>query len=273
MNYQQPAGLAGKMKWLVTRYPQPPGKLIKLGSILTDPEDPETSLNRKSGLEAVPEEDTIDATAAVRQHIHSELSTNTSALLKIVPPNTPLYNAGLKAEGRTSQEVQTTVEAMNVIAEVFLPGKEYIDKALATPEVTAYVKTTKWAKSLYMIVGVATAGEITVTEEGSREKSFSTSAEGSAAGTEEAVEFSYQNKGQGGSTLKTDKATDFAYRVRQFEYWKVTGKFSDKGDVTDGTMFGDKRDDKGTFDDEIVPGFKRWDEEDIGTPDLFTISF
>jgi len=63
---QDPGQLAGKMKWLVARYPKPVGELICLGSILTDPEDPESSLNRKNRAE-IPAEDILDDSAAIRQ--------------------------------------------------------------------------------------------------------------------------------------------------------------------------------------------------------------
>jgi len=81
-----------------------------LGSILTGPQEPETSLNRRTGAVKIPEEDKIDDFAAVRQEIHSELSTNASAFLKVVPPNSPLFSAGIEAKGSSSHEVKTTAK-------------------------------------------------------------------------------------------------------------------------------------------------------------------
>jgi hypothetical protein len=264
------------MKWLVARYPKPQGELIFLGSILTDPEEPETSLNRKTGAVKIPEEDKIDDSAAVRQEIHSELSTNASALLKVVPPNSPLFSAGLKAEGNSSHEVKTTVEAMNVKAEIFIPDKSYVDKALVRPEITAYVKDGAWAKSLYMIVGVATAGTLAVTKEQSRDMNAALSANVSVAGTgtELAGELSGRTKARGGSKLKTENATDFAYKVREFEYLKfrLSGRLKDKGDRSKGAMFGrGGRDDRDSNDEGIVPVFEDWAEEDIEAFGMFTL--
>jgi len=96
-----------------------------------DPENPETSLNWRTGGVAVPEELKLDGTVAVRQQVYSELSTNASALLKAVPPNSPLFNAGLKVEGKAASEVKTTVNAMHIKAEYFIPDKPYMELALA----------------------------------------------------------------------------------------------------------------------------------------------
>lgn len=276
MPRQKPGHLAGKMKWLVARYPKPHGDLIFLGSILTDPKEPETSLNRKIGAVKIPEEDKMDDSAAVRQEIHSELSINASALVKVVPPNSPLFRAGVKAEGSSKDEVKTTVEAMNVKAEIFIPDKSYVDKALARPEIIAYVKDGAWAKSLYMIVGVATAGTLGVTEELSRGMNAALSASGSVAGTgmEFIGELSAGTTATGGSMLRTDDATDFAYRVREFEYSKLrlSSRFKDKGDRSEGAMFGrGGRDDRDPNDEDIVPVFEDWAKDDIEGSGMITL--
>jgi hypothetical protein len=152
MPKQKPGQLAGKMKWHVARYPRPVGELIFLGSMLKDPEDPESSLNRKTRPAMVPNEDIIDDTASVRQHITTELSNGSGTLLKIVAPISPLLSAGLKVEGSSNDAVSTFVDAINVKAEIFLPEKSLVDEALAKPEVIEYARAGVWAKSLYMIV-------------------------------------------------------------------------------------------------------------------------
>ncbi|KAI9652611.1 MAG: hypothetical protein M1821_008358 [Bathelium mastoideum] len=276
MSKQTPGHLAGEMKWLVARYPAPPGKLIFLGSILTNPEEPETSLNRKAGVVNIPEDDKIDESAAVRQKIHSELSANASALLKVVPPVSPLYSAGIKAEGRSSNEVETTVEAMNVSAKIFIPDKPYMDEALERAEITAYVEEGAWSKSLYMIVGVATAGGLAVTEEQSRKMKAAPSANASVAGTgtELAGGSSGETTSKDGSKLETENATDFAYRVREFDYLKfrLSGKFKDKGDWTEGVLFGrEAKDDRDFSNDDVVPAFDTWAKEDSEVLGMFVL--
>lgn len=299
MPEQIPGHLAGKKKWLVARYPKPQGELIFLGSILADPEDPETSLNRKfsaveipqadsnskdpetslnrkTGEVEIPKDDKYDDSAAVRQEIHSELSNNASGLLKVVPPNSPLFNAGVKAEGGSSKEVKTTVEAMRVSAEIFIPTKSYMDKALGRPEITAYVEKGAWSKSLYMIVGVATAETLAVSEEQSQEMNIAASANASltGTGTETAGELSYGTTAKGGSKLKTENTTDFAYRVREFDYLKLrlSNKFKDKGDLTKGTMFGSgERVDWDPNNEDVVPAFDDWADEDEEVDGIFVL--
>lgn len=271
-----PGHLAGKQKWLVTRYPKPQGELIFLGSILTDPAEPETSLNRKSGAVDIPQEDKFDDSAAVRQEIHSELSTNVSALLKVVPPNSPLFGAGLKAEGRSSHEIKTTVEAMGVSAEIFIPNKSYMDEALGRSEITTYIKDGGWSKSLYMIVGVATASALTVNEEQSQGTNLALSAGASitGTGTETAGEVSRGPMAKGGSKLKTEQKIDFAYRVREFDYLKFrpSGKVKDKGDRNEGAMFGLGGGDHTNLNNEvIVPATDNWVDDDEEMQGMFVL--
>ncbi|MCJ1461422.1 hypothetical protein MMC07_000019 [Pseudocyphellaria aurata] len=271
MSEQNPGHLAGKKKWLVARYPKPHGELIFLGSILTDPEEPESSLNRKTGAVKIPERDKYDESAAVRDKVHSDLSTNASGLLKVVPPNTPLFSAGLAAEGRSGDEVNTVVEAMNVSAEIFIPDRAYMDDSLEKPEITAYVMGWAWSKPLYMIVGVATAGTLAVTEEQSQERNVALSANASVAGTgtEVAVQVSRETMAKSGSSLKIENPTDFAYRVREFEYKKLlTKKFKDRGDRTEGAMFGmGEKDEWNPTNKDGVPAFDDWADDDWADED------
>jgi hypothetical protein len=266
------------MKWLVARYPQPPGTLIVLGSILTDPENPESSINRKTGVEPISREDRYDNSPAVRQQVHSALSKNTSALLKAVPPNSPLFSAGVTVEGRSSKDVQTAIEALNIRAEVFIPDKPYMDAALAKPEVVAEVKRGLWAKSLYIIVGVATASGLTVKEDTTAETKVGLEADVAIAGSGATgkAEVSHGKKAAGGVELEVQGDCDFAYRVREFEYSKLFRKFRDQGDRTEGALLGagrdDDKDDSSKSDEDVVPGFDSWEEEDVEASETFTMT-
>jgi hypothetical protein len=267
-------------KWLVPRYAVEPGKLLVLGAILTDPENPETSLFWPADKPVpVPDEQILDGSMAVRQQIHSELSTNTSALLKAVPPNSPLFNAGLKVEGKSSDEVSTTVEALGVTAKYFIPGKTYMEKALATTAVKAKAKELGLLKSLslFMVVGVATAKGLTVTEDQSHESSVATSAQISAQGAELEAELSHGKTAKAGGTLKVDSVCDFAYRVRRFEYSKWSGTFKDRGDHTEGAMFrpgadADKNAEAKDAQEEEILVFEGFADTDIDGPDSFTLT-
>lgn len=248
------------------RYPLPPGRLLFLGSILTDPENPETSLNWRTGGVAVPAELRLDGTMAVRQQVYSELSANASALLRAVPPNSPLFHAGLKAEGRAASEVKTTVSAMHIRAEHFIPDRAYMELALAQDEVVAYARQGAFSRSMFMVVGVATAGELTVQEDASRERAAGLAANASVTGAEAEAELSVGRTARAGGTLSVAEPCEFAYRVRRFEYSKLFRRFKDKGDRNEGAMFAADANAGAESEGEFVPGLVGWDDDDICPP-------
>jgi hypothetical protein len=260
----------------VARYPQPPGTLLNLGSILTDPENPETCLNWQTGLEPVPQGLILDGSMAVRQQIHSELSTNNSLLLKAVFPASPLYSAGAKVEGKSSDEIKTVVQAMDVSAKYFIPNKAYTDKVFVKDEIITHVRKHHFSTPLFMVVGVATAGKLKVEEDQSRERSFAAGANAAAAGAEAELELAHGSSAKAGGSLEVDERCDFAYRTRQFLYNKIRRKVTDHGDVTTGAMFGrseesDKREGEEQQEEEF-PEFEGWGDEDIEVPEGFTIT-
>ena len=102
---------------------------------------------------SIPKFDKFGNSAAVKQQMHWELPASNSVFLKIVPPNTPLFNTSSKSEARLSKDIETTVGAMNVSVQSFIPTKSYMDDALAKDEFTTYVKDFAWSKSLYMLLG------------------------------------------------------------------------------------------------------------------------
>ncbi|KAM0710562.1 hypothetical protein Q7P35_002233 [Cladosporium inversicolor] len=230
-----------KKKWVPVRYPKPHGKLIFLGSILTDPEDPETSLNHITGAAETLKKDVLDDSAAVRRQIHSELSTNADGILKAVPPSSLLFSAGLRVEGRSSDEVNTTVEAMNVSAKIFIPDMSYMDKAFKQPEISTYLESSLWQKSLFMIVGVATAEDLGLAENWTHENtvigSANVSLQKSVIGF--AGEPSHGIVAGHNLRIKTKQTIDFAYRVREFDFKKYRpgNKIKAKGDWSKGAMF------------------------------------
>jgi hypothetical protein len=259
-----PSGrLAGDMKWLVARYPKPPGTMIKLGSILKDAKDPESSLNLESekGIKPVP--NARDESVAVRATITSELSSNLRGLLEVKIPGNPIVDAAAKLQADKSKNVETVVDAMNVRAEIFLPSEEYMDEALANPKIIKYVKggAYPFSKRVYVIIGVATAEKLNLKEHIKKKVSASASGGASTAG-DAAKAHGELSGGQEGSLdieRQIDVDCNFAYRVREFVYSKVPlskAKWVEGQDVTEGTMFrdgGEKRVEKPTV--EEVPKF------------------
>ncbi len=85
---QKPGHVAGKMLWMVPRYAELEGTLIRLGSILSDPENLESSLN----LNAIP---------AIPPKVGS-VSTVSSATN--VAPGTPPVPEGVAFQGRLAHK-------------------------------------------------------------------------------------------------------------------------------------------------------------------------
>jgi hypothetical protein len=276
--------LAGKTKWLVARYPKPPGSMIKLGSILKEAKEPESSLNLESeeGIIEVPNK--RDESVAIRATITSELSSNLSALLEAVVPASPVAEAAAKLQADKLKSAETVVKAMNVRAEIFLPSEDYMDKALANPKVIAYVKggDLAFSRSVYIIVGVATAEKLSLKETLQKQASASAEAGASAAGgaAKGKLALSGGHKEKTAIDRQIDVDCDFAYRVREFIYSKWTwkkDKWSKGEDVSEGTMFGadgEKLDDKKEeIVEEEVPKFDELMEEDEAPPGLFAFSY
>ncbi|KAF4637697.1 hypothetical protein G7Y89_g389 [Cudoniella acicularis] len=249
---QSSGRLAGKMKWLVTRYPKAPGELIALGAILSDPEEPETRLNRHDAKEIDPKY-ILDESAAVQRTIQAEVSNNDSILLKVAEP---LLGAGLNVDGKLSKDRKTVVDALDVKAKIFLPDKEYIDASVEVPGVQEYVRKCNFSKTLYMIIGVASAKKLSVDEEKSQQNSARanvTAAPPRGFGTEVTAEALHSSSKNVGSWLKIEEECDFAYRIREFTYWRHRRlKVKIKDDRSTGALFGTGNgdDDDGDDDDD-----------------------
>jgi hypothetical protein len=235
---QSSGRLSGKMKWLVARYPKAPGQLIALGAILSDPEEPETRLNRYDANYINPKY-ILDETAAVQRTIRAEVSNNDSILLKVAQP---LLGAGIGVDGKLSRDIKTVVDALDVKAKIFLPDKEYMDASVEVPGVQEYVKKCHFSKKLYMIMGVASAKKLSVDEEMSNTNSVGTSftaAHFGGTGIEFMADAKHSNDKNTASGLKIEDECDFAYRIREFTYWKCRkNKAVMKGDRSKGALFG-----------------------------------
>ena len=258
---QSSGRLAGRMKWLVARYPKESGKLITLGSILTDPEEPETRLNRDEVVPINPD-DIMDESLAVSRKVAAELSEESNVLLKAVPPE--IFGPGVSVDGKLTAGVTTTVEAMNVQAQVFLPRRpeEYMNASLDHVEVQNWVRKHFFVKCpLYLIVGVATANKLSIKESQSRDMAISGKAR---IGTNLAGGAGHKAASTTNSELDIRGKCDFAYRVREFKYWKFKKGATDKGDRSSGALFGIRDDDSDDSDDEdaFVPRFRSFSDED-----------
>ncbi|KAK4206534.1 hypothetical protein QBC37DRAFT_393410 [Rhypophila decipiens] len=272
---QRPGQITGPMLWVVPRYPETPGSIMRLGSILTDPADLESSLNLDA-IPPIPAESKRDASAAVKRHVDAELRISDSFLAKAVPAIAALFNTELGASAGAGRErnVSTSVDAVDVRATVFIPSKEYMDEALRHKRVQEYARKGAFGKSLYVVVGTATAGQLSVREGKSAGRSIEASAVAALPGGLGEAEATFERRRDAGTEteFEVDEACDFAYRVREFFYSKLRGRLDDKGNFTDSALFGRDGDKSGGGDDGVVfiPTFEWFEDEDPETRDLFT---
>ncbi|GAW11382.1 hypothetical protein ANO14919_007260 [Xylariales sp. No.14919] len=233
--------IAGDMKWHIYRYPQKPKTLMVIGSILTQPDDLESSLNYSSGIEPLRPDQVMDQTQAVKRTIRSELSKNAGGRLKAMLPFNPFVSAGAGIEADRTRHLEATVDALGVRAVSIMPdtAKDYINRALATPRVVQYVKKGLWARSLYLIVGTATCKNLVVGDTQSRENKASAEVDVGiiASGVEAGVGGSKSQQASISSEMEVQEECDFAYRVREFQYSRRKGLIKSTKDWAEGAMF------------------------------------
>lgn len=242
---QPPGHIAGGMKWHIYRYPPKINTLLVLGSILTDPKDPESSLNYESGIKPWPSDLKLDQTQAVRLMVNAELSKNLGGKLKAVLPTVVgVVSSGGSLEASRINSIEGTVEAMDISAEIIKPGRtaqKYMDEALQMSEVVEYVKSGGLTyKPLYLIVGVATCKKLIMGESKTRGRTFSAEADANLGltGVEAGAGVSFVNNAVAGVAMEVQEECAFAYRVREFRYSRLR-KGAKVKDVTDGSLFGE----------------------------------
>ncbi|KAK5635127.1 hypothetical protein RRF57_010839 [Xylaria bambusicola] len=233
--------VAGDMKWHIYRYPQKPKTLMVIGSILTRPDDLESSLNYSNGIEPLKPDQVMDQTQAVKRTIRSELSKNAGGRLKAMLPVNPFASAGAGFEADRTRQLEATVDALDVRAVSIMPdpAKEYINRALATPRVVQYVKEGLWSRPLYLIVGTATCRKLVMSDSQSVEKKASAEADVAmtATGVEAGTGFSKGHQASVGSEMEVEEECDFAYRVREFQYSRRKKGVKRTKDWLEGAMF------------------------------------
>ncbi|OTA82502.1 hypothetical protein M434DRAFT_84621 [Hypoxylon sp. CO27-5] len=239
---------------------------MALGSILTKPNDLETSLNYESGIEKFPLDKVEDCSTIMRRIITSELTRDFGGRLSALLPTLPWVNGGGALEGNRSSNIQAMIESQNIRAQIISPdtAKEYMDRALLNPRVAEFVKECLFTKPLYLIVGVATCSKLTAGEIRSGNRNASAEAAVNAMGAQVSGSILAASQGSVGGEFEVDQECDFAYRVREFQYSRRRKVFKKSSDVTEGAMFGLDEDTCAKMDDEgeDVPQFEYFEDED-----------
>ncbi|KAI0177347.1 hypothetical protein BJ166DRAFT_21382 [Pestalotiopsis sp. NC0098] len=234
--------IAGKMKWHVYCEPQKPGTLMTLGSILTTPDDLESSLNSAHGLKPFSPDQIYDQTDAVRRVFKSELTSSLEGRIKAVLPVNPFIGAGGGSEGQWAKNNAVTGEALGISARSVLlhAVRDYLESQLTLPSVERYIKEWGFRKSLYVIVGVATCKKLSINETTSTHRggTIDGDAQIALAGAEAGAVISLSSGRERGSGVEIEQECDFAYRMREFVYSKRKKQLKEASrDVTDGALF------------------------------------
>jgi hypothetical protein len=153
-----------------------------------------------------------------------------------------------------------------------------MEEVLKRDAILNYVREGLFARSLYLIVGVATASRVDVKESQSKGHNahFSANAALPVAAVEGELSFSNETKRTTGAEFTIEKDVDFAYRVKEFEYSKWRKRFKDGHDMTKGALMGrqrgdiagsdddgDEGDDSVHGDEDYVPVFEGFEDEDV----------
>ncbi|KAK3994246.1 hypothetical protein QBC44DRAFT_357425 [Cladorrhinum sp. PSN332] len=274
---QQPPGhLVGPMLWLVPRYPDASGQnsIYKLGSILKDPHKPGESLNLSS-IPGFSHGLVRDVSSHVRQYVKAELTNSNSLLAKAVLPT---IGGSISVEATDAGEAVTSFDAVNVKAKAFkLDGdslvelKKFMNEAVKSQGVVEYVREQWFEARLYMIVGVATAGKLSLKETSSSKRTVNAGVGvnvGDILGNTE-VKPGHSREGKTEGSLDVTGECDFAYRVREFVYSEKKG-VRVGGNVSKGAMFGSGDDeDGGQVEGEVetVPEFVGFEKDDVALED------
>ncbi|KAF7532043.1 hypothetical protein G7054_g8321 [Neopestalotiopsis clavispora] len=234
--------IAGEMKWHVYRYPQKPGTLMSLGSILTRPDDLESSLNYTKGMEPFLPDQICDQTDAVQRVVKSELKSLFGGRLGAVLPINPMISAGGSVEGHWSKDHTVDADITGITARSILPqaARDWVESQLTLPSIERYIKDWSFHKSLYVIVGVATCKRISVTESKgiSRNASLGGEAQVALAGVTVEAGISASRDVERGTRVEIEQECDFAYRIREFVYSRRKKQLKgDSRDVIGGAMF------------------------------------
>lgn len=237
-----------------------------LGSILTKPDDLESSLNYSDGIEAFPPEKIEDQTGAVRLFVRSELSKKHGGRVKALLPFSPVASAGGEVGATSSRSVDATVEASGVRAVAVLPhtAQDYIERALQVPRVVEYVRNGVFSEPLYMIVGVASCKGLYVGDASSKARSGAIDLDAglTVGGVGAGIGVSREKGSSADTEMEVSEECDFAYRVREFQYSRRKKRIKKSANVTEGAMFGNDAPGEETSFEE-VPVFEYFESEDV----------
>ncbi|KAF5024993.1 hypothetical protein F66182_2944 [Fusarium sp. NRRL 66182] len=261
-------GDKSKKHWIIPQECLSPDDLV-LGSILKYPNDPVDILNRK-------EVEPVDSSAVINEREHvtksftDALDVGLGSKLGASSVLAAVIGAAPFVEGNWTKGTSYSIEATRVRSQRFIPSDTYMNKALRTKEVTAFVRQSFFSAPIYMVVGVAIANTISRTTATSRGR-------GAGAGigigppgigVEVSAELSANRETQSSyHDSIEDGDVVLAYRLRGFQYSKRKDEFkSNKTDETKHARYSlDEDSESGDEEDEdgYIANFSYFEGDDV----------
>ncbi|PVH85657.1 hypothetical protein DL98DRAFT_36042 [Cadophora sp. DSE1049] len=201
----------------------PPDDQIVLGSIITNPKQPENSLNNPDQLVVIPKELYVKTLADNNHSSNIEKMRDHTAGVQLKMAD--FVDSELSHGWKNSKT--RGIDAARIESKNFRPSEKYVAEAVAKPAVDAHLKRQfgyfkKKAPGIFMVTGLKIAHEATLHRSGESSTTSNAKASGDVAGIQVAA-------GPFGSRTAEDKHTDsfepdgdfvYAVRLKRFVFRK-----------------------------------------------------
>ncbi|KAH6949867.1 hypothetical protein DER45DRAFT_84554 [Fusarium avenaceum] len=269
-----------KKYWIIPEECLDPNDLV-LGSILKYQNDPIDILNRKE-VQPIDPSAIVSEREQVTKGFSDALDTGFGSKIGASPVLAAVLGASPFIEGNWKKGTSYTVEATKVRSQRFIPTAVYVNKALRTQQVDAFVRSSFFGAPVYMVVGTAVARTLSRTAGKSRGRG------GGAGmgigppglGVEVSAELTANRDKESTYHDSTDEDVILAYRLRRFQYSKRKDEFKRRDqDETDHACYsleeklGSEEEEGEEEDDAHVATFSYFDEEDVDPSETGMVGF
>ncbi|KAF4451364.1 hypothetical protein F53441_5630 [Fusarium austroafricanum] len=268
----------GKRYWIIPQECLAPDDLV-LGTILKYPNDPIDILNRKEVAKIDPSV-IVNEREQVAKSFTDALDVGFGSKIGASSVLAAVIGASPFIEGNWKKGTSYTIEATNVRAQRFIPSADYVNKALRTQQVDAFVRDSLFAAPVYMVVG------ITIAKTMSRTAGKSHGRGGGAGlgigppgiGVELSAELTANNDRQSTYHDLVEDEVVLAYRLRRFRYSRRKDTFKRKNqDESKHAQYELKKwkpeEDDNDDDDDYVAALSYFEGADVEASDVEMAGF
>ncbi|CAG9996947.1 unnamed protein product [Clonostachys byssicola] len=207
-----------KKYWIVPSATLGPEDLV-LGTVLRKPNNVIEALNRNA-VEPIEIGHIIHEKEQVKKSIGNAFDVGFGAELGASSALAAIIGGAPTVEGNWKSGISNSIEATQIRASHFSPTADYVNRALQTPEIKAYVRQSFFTTPVYMVVGVAVASSVSREFTRSKSKDGKVGADVGIAGT--GLDISASVSVNRGSEQKYGDQVEgdvvLAYRARRFRY-------------------------------------------------------